>query len=111
MDVGAYGQRAEREVLGDLGVGPTFRGQGHHLAFADREVGEASGERGSPPARQGPLSCSPGSPSSSRWPGSPAPGGEKVTAAENKQAIEKAVTGLGDGTQVASAVDPFRGRA
>lgn len=39
-----------------------------------------------------------------------APGGEKVTAAENKQAIEKAVAGLGDGTQVASAVDPFRAR-
>ena len=39
-----------------------------------------------------------------------APGGEKVTAAENKKAIEKAVAGLGDGTQVASAVDPFRAR-
>ncbi|MFJ8716679.1 MMPL family transporter [Streptomyces violaceus] len=39
-----------------------------------------------------------------------APGGEKVTAAENKEAIEKAVTGLGDGTQVASAVDPFQAK-
>ncbi len=39
-----------------------------------------------------------------------APGGEKVTAAENKAAIEKAVTGLGDGTQVASAVDPFQAK-
>ncbi|MFH9061345.1 MMPL family transporter [Streptomyces coeruleorubidus] len=39
-----------------------------------------------------------------------APGGEKVTAAGNQQAIEKAVTGLGDGTQVASAVDPFRAK-
>ncbi|MFE5758576.1 MMPL family transporter [Streptomyces massasporeus] len=37
-----------------------------------------------------------------------APGGEKVTAAGNKKAVEKAVAGLGDGTQVASAVDPFR---
>ncbi|WP_181361412.1 MMPL family transporter [Streptomyces sp. A244] len=36
-----------------------------------------------------------------------APGGEKVTAAGNKKAVEKAVAGLGDGTQVASAVDPF----
>ncbi|MFI8218358.1 MMPL family transporter [Streptomyces sp. NPDC085932] len=40
-----------------------------------------------------------------------APEGGKVTAAENKEAIEKAVTGLGDGTQVASAVDPFRAKA
>ncbi|MGX1562536.1 MMPL family transporter [Streptomyces sp. NPDC055506] len=39
-----------------------------------------------------------------------APGGEKVTAAENKEAIEKAVSGLGDGTQVASAVDPFQAK-
>ncbi|MCT9143358.1 MMPL family transporter [Streptomyces violarus] len=39
-----------------------------------------------------------------------APGGGKVTAAENKEAIEKAVTGLGDGTQVASAVDPFQAK-
>ncbi|MFJ5729003.1 MMPL family transporter [Streptomyces paradoxus] len=36
-----------------------------------------------------------------------APGGEKVTAAGNKKSIEKAVAGLGDGTQVANAVDPF----
>ncbi|MFJ2963533.1 MMPL family transporter [Streptomyces collinus] len=36
-----------------------------------------------------------------------APGGEKVTAAGNKKAVEKAVAGLGDGTQVANAVDPF----
>jgi RND superfamily putative drug exporter len=36
-----------------------------------------------------------------------APGGEKVTAAGNRTSIEKAVAGLGDGTQVASAVDPF----
>ncbi|MFH9712682.1 MMPL family transporter [Streptomyces luteogriseus] len=39
-----------------------------------------------------------------------APGGEKVTAAGNRKAVEKAVAGLGDGTQVASAVDPFRAR-
>ncbi|MFE6197039.1 MMPL family transporter [Streptomyces sp. NPDC057838] len=39
-----------------------------------------------------------------------APGGEKVTAAQNKEAIEKAVDGLGDGTQVASAADPFRAK-
>ncbi|MFI6373732.1 MMPL family transporter [Streptomyces sp. NPDC050546] len=39
-----------------------------------------------------------------------APGGEKVTAAENKEAIEKAVSGLGDGTQVAGAVDPFQAK-
>jgi RND superfamily putative drug exporter len=39
-----------------------------------------------------------------------APGGEKVTAAGNRKSIEKAVAGLGDGTQVASAVDPFRAR-
>ncbi|MDQ0714877.1 putative membrane protein YdfJ with MMPL/SSD domain [Streptomyces luteogriseus] len=39
-----------------------------------------------------------------------APGGEKGTAAGNKKSIEKAVAGLGDGTQVASAVDPFRAR-
>ncbi|MFG2130918.1 MMPL family transporter [Streptomyces sp. NPDC048751] len=40
-----------------------------------------------------------------------APSGEKVTATENKQAIEKAVTGLGEGTQVATAVDPFQAKA
>ncbi|MFJ3621859.1 MMPL family transporter [Streptomyces iakyrus] len=36
-----------------------------------------------------------------------APGGEKVTAAGNRKAVEKAVAGLGDGMQVANAVDPF----
>ncbi|MFI1210318.1 MMPL family transporter [Streptomyces sp. NPDC020802] len=40
-----------------------------------------------------------------------APNGEKVTAAENRQAVEKAVTELGDGTQVASAADPFQAKA
>jgi RND superfamily putative drug exporter len=40
-----------------------------------------------------------------------APSGEKVTAAENKQAIEDAVAELADGAQVASAVDPFQARA
>ncbi|MGF0174607.1 MMPL family transporter [Streptomyces sp. Marseille-Q5077] len=40
-----------------------------------------------------------------------APGGEKVTAAENKKAVEDAVAELGDGSQVASAVDPFRAQA
>ncbi|MFF5310228.1 MMPL family transporter [Streptomyces massasporeus] len=39
-----------------------------------------------------------------------APGGEKVTAAGNRKSIEKAVAGFGDGTQVASAVDPFRAK-
>ncbi|MFH9012749.1 MMPL family transporter [Streptomyces sp. NPDC017943] len=39
-----------------------------------------------------------------------APGGEKVTAAEHRQAVEKAVRDLGDGAQVASAVDPFRAK-
>ncbi|MEV6132994.1 MMPL family transporter [Streptomyces violaceusniger] len=40
-----------------------------------------------------------------------APGGEKVTATENKRAVEKAVADLADGTQVASAVDPFQAKA
>jgi len=40
-----------------------------------------------------------------------APGGGKVTATENKQAVEKAVTALADGTQVASAADPFASKA
>ncbi|MCL6732678.1 MMPL family transporter [Streptomyces neyagawaensis] len=40
-----------------------------------------------------------------------APGGEKVTAAGNKKAIEETVADLADGSQVASAVDPFRARA
>ncbi|MFI6009541.1 MMPL family transporter [Streptomyces sp. NPDC051243] len=40
-----------------------------------------------------------------------APGGEKVTAVENKKAVEEAVAELGDGPQVASVVDPFRAKA
>ena len=40
-----------------------------------------------------------------------APGGQKVTAAANKQAVEKAVAELADGTQVASAADPFQAKA
>ncbi|MFD0445216.1 MMPL family transporter [Streptomyces indonesiensis] len=40
-----------------------------------------------------------------------APSGEKVTATENREAVEKAVADLGDGAQVASAVDPFRAKA
>ncbi|MFI7408435.1 MMPL family transporter [Streptomyces sp. NPDC049627] len=40
-----------------------------------------------------------------------APGGEKVTATENKRAVEEAVAELGGGSQVASAVDPFRAGA
>ncbi|MFB9511545.1 MMPL family transporter, partial [Streptomyces aurantiacus] len=40
-----------------------------------------------------------------------APGGEKVTAAENKQVVEKAVAELADGSQVASADDPFKTEA
>ena len=40
-----------------------------------------------------------------------APGGEKVTATENKQAVEEAVAELGDGSQVASVVDPFQAKA
>ncbi|QOV36953.1 MMPL family transporter [Streptomyces ferrugineus] len=40
-----------------------------------------------------------------------APGGEKVTAGENKRAVEEAVAELGDGSQVASVVDPFRAKA
>ncbi|MEG8276459.1 MMPL family transporter [Streptomyces sp. AHA2] len=39
-----------------------------------------------------------------------APDGEKVTAAAHRQAVEKAVRDLGDGTQVASAADPFRAK-
>ncbi|XUL89766.1 MMPL family transporter [Streptomyces galilaeus] len=40
-----------------------------------------------------------------------APNGEKVTATENKAAIEKLVTEAADGSQVASAVDPFTAKA
>ncbi|MFF0734353.1 MMPL family transporter [Streptomyces chartreusis] len=40
-----------------------------------------------------------------------APGGEKVTAADNKKAVEEAVAELGDGSQVAAAVDPFQAKA
>ncbi|SDO06319.1 putative drug exporter of the RND superfamily [Streptomyces sp. cf386] len=40
-----------------------------------------------------------------------APGGEKVTAVENKKAVEEAVTELGDGAQVGSVVDPFQAKA
>ncbi|MFD4542267.1 MMPL family transporter [Streptomyces bauhiniae] len=40
-----------------------------------------------------------------------APGGEKVTAGENRQVIERAVDELAAGTQVASASDPFEGKA
>ena len=40
-----------------------------------------------------------------------APNGEKVTATENKAAIEKLVTAAADGAQVASAVDPFAAKA
>ncbi|MEU2286661.1 MMPL family transporter [Streptomyces sp. NPDC013178] len=40
-----------------------------------------------------------------------APSGEKVTATENKQAVEETVAELGNGTQVASAVDPFQAKA
>ncbi|WP_376777925.1 MMPL family transporter [Streptomyces luteogriseus] len=39
-----------------------------------------------------------------------APGGEKATAAGNREAVEKAVAGRGGGTRVASAVGPFRAR-
>ncbi|MGC5564953.1 MMPL family transporter [Streptomyces sp. FR-108] len=40
-----------------------------------------------------------------------APDGGKVTAAESRKAVEKTVKGLGDGSQVASAVDPFQAKA
>ncbi|NUQ89642.1 MAG: MMPL family transporter, partial [Glycomyces artemisiae] len=40
-----------------------------------------------------------------------APGGEKVTAVENKKAVEEAVAELGDGSQVASVADPFQAKA
>ncbi|WP_454614249.1 MMPL family transporter [Streptomyces collinus] len=37
--------------------------------------------------------------------------GEKVTATENKEAVEAAIAELGDGTQVASTVDPYESGA
>ncbi|WP_037887336.1 MMPL family transporter [Streptomyces viridochromogenes] len=40
-----------------------------------------------------------------------APAGEKVTAAENRKAVEDAVAELGQGSQVASVADPFRAKA
>ncbi|MFF7161341.1 MMPL family transporter [Streptomyces sp. NPDC008086] len=40
-----------------------------------------------------------------------APGGEKVTATENRKAVEEAVAELGQGSQVATAADPFQARA
>jgi len=40
-----------------------------------------------------------------------APNGEKVTATDNKAAIEKLVTEAADGSQVASAIDPFTAKA
>lgn len=39
------------------------------------------------------------------------PNGEKVTAAENKEAVEAAIAELQDGTQVASTVDPYESGA
>ncbi len=39
------------------------------------------------------------------------PNGEKVTATENKKAVEAAIAELGDGTQVASTVDPYKSGA
>ncbi|MCX4763625.1 MMPL family transporter [Streptomyces sp. NBC_01275] len=40
-----------------------------------------------------------------------APSGEKVTAAENREAVEKAVDELADSAQVAGAADPFQAQA
>ncbi|MGC0339258.1 MMPL family transporter [Streptomyces sp. SLBN-8D4] len=40
-----------------------------------------------------------------------APKGEKVTAAGNRKSVEETVTDLADGSQVASAVDPFQAKA
>ncbi|OQD53050.1 hypothetical protein BM536_034140 [Streptomyces phaeoluteigriseus] len=40
-----------------------------------------------------------------------APGGQKVTAAENRRTVEDVVADLADGPQVASAADPFTARA
>ncbi|MFG2320816.1 MMPL family transporter [Streptomyces tendae] len=39
------------------------------------------------------------------------PNGEKVTAAENKKAVEAAIAELADGTQVVSTVDPYESGA
>ncbi|MGC9381002.1 MMPL family transporter [Streptomyces sp. MH13] len=39
------------------------------------------------------------------------PNGEKVTATENRKAVEAAIAELGDGTQVASTVDPYESGA
>ncbi len=39
------------------------------------------------------------------------PNGEKVTATENKKAVEAAIAELGDGTQVESTVDPYEAGA
>lgn len=40
-----------------------------------------------------------------------APDGQKVTATENRKAVEAAVDALADGTQVAGVADPFASRA
>ncbi|WP_369032155.1 MMPL family transporter [Streptomyces adonidis] len=40
-----------------------------------------------------------------------APDGQKVTATENRKAVEEAVDALGDGTQVAGVADPFASKA
>ncbi|MEU6139671.1 MMPL family transporter [Streptomyces sp. NPDC047081] len=40
-----------------------------------------------------------------------APDGQKVTATGNKQAIERTVTELGDGSQVSTVADPFKSAA
>ncbi|WP_330325661.1 MMPL family transporter [Streptomyces pseudovenezuelae] len=40
-----------------------------------------------------------------------APKGEKVTATDNRKAVEATVTDLADGSQVASAVNPFQAKA
>ncbi|CAM5512474.1 MMPL family transporter [Streptomyces canus] len=40
-----------------------------------------------------------------------APKGQKVTAADHRKAVEDTVAGLADGSQVASAVNPFQARA
>ncbi|WP_329245758.1 MMPL family transporter [Streptomyces canus] len=40
-----------------------------------------------------------------------APNGQKVTAADHKKAVEDTVAGLADGSQVATAVNPFQAKA